>query len=161
MLWIDDLSQPDHLFPMPFMTTVPFIGEYLEYFNLLPLLMAGAMLVSQKVLPQTGAAANPQQKTMMTIMPVFFAVICYKMASGLNLYIFVSTLLGIAQQAITRMQKDVDITPKQKASRKRQHFYKAAQDRKRRLAKEAKGAARRSRTHRSPGADKPSKDAPK
>ncbi|MFO7974714.1 MAG: membrane protein insertase YidC [Candidatus Hydrogenedentota bacterium] len=162
MLWINDLSQPDHLFHMPYMTTLPFVGEYLEYFNLLPILMALSMLVSQKVLPQSGAAANPQQKTMMTIMPIFFGVICYSMASGLSLYILVSTVLGIVQQAITRMQKDVDITPKKKkAPRKRQHFYKAAQERKRRIAKETKTEARRSRTNRPASVEKQAKDAPK
>ena len=125
------------------------------------MLFRSSMLVSQKVLPQTGAAANPQQKTMMTIMPIFFGVICYRMASGLNLYILVSTVLGIVQQTITRMQKDVDVSPKKdRAPRKRQHFYKAAQDRKRRIAKETKAAARRSRTNRPAGA-KDSKGAPK
>jgi len=128
----------------------------------LPLLMAVAMLISQKVLPQTGPAANPQQKAMMTIMPLFLAVACYRVASGLNLYILVSTLLGIVQQSITRIQKDVTITPnKQQAPRKRQHFYKAAQERKRRIAKEAKAAARRSQLTRSMGAEKEPKSAPK
>ncbi|MEA3366452.1 MAG: YidC/Oxa1 family membrane protein insertase, partial [Candidatus Hydrogenedentes bacterium] len=109
-----------------------------------------------------GAAANPQQKTMMTIMPIFFGVICYRMASGLNLYILVSTLLGIVQQAITRMQKDVDISPKKRrAPRKRQHFYKAAQERKRRIAKETKAAARRSRPNRPASVQKGAQDAPK
>jgi len=120
------------------------------------------MVVSQKVLPQPGAAANPQQKTMMTIMPVFFAVVCYRVASGLNLYILVSTLLGIVQQTFTRMQKDVDVTPdKLKAPRKRQHFYKAAQERKRRIAKEAEAAARKSRATRLMGAEKEPKNAPR
>ncbi len=161
ILWITDLSQPDHLFHTPYMTMLPFVGQYLEYFNLLPILMALAMVVSQKVLPQTGAAANPQQKTMMTLMPVMFGVICYRMASGLNLYILVSTVLGIVQQAITRMQKDVDVSPdKLKAPRKRQHFYKAAQERKRRIAKETKAAARRSRTNRPAGAERDVKSAP-
>lgn len=161
-LWITDLSQPDHLFHMPFMTAIPFVGDFLEYFNLLPLLMAVAMLISQKVLPQTGPAANPQQKAMMTFMPLFLAVACYRVASGLNLYILVSTLLGIVQQSITRIQKDVTITPnKQQAPRKRQHFYKAAQERKRRIAKEAKAAARRSQLTRSMGAEKEPKSAPK
>ena len=162
MLWITDLSQPDHLFHLPNLTALPIVGPHLEYFNLLPILMAIAMVVSQKVLPQPGAAANPQQKTMMTIMPVFFAFVCYRVASGLNLYILVSTLLGIAQQTLTRMQKDVDVTPdKTKAPRKRQHFYKAAQERKRRIAKEAEAAARKSRATRLMGAEKEPKNAPR
>ena len=60
------------------------------------------------------------------------------------------------------MQKDVDVTPdKTKAPRKRQHFYKAAQERKRRIAKEAEAAARKSRATRLMGAEKEPKNAPR
>ena len=65
-------------------------------------------------------------------------------------------------QTFTRMQKDVDVTPdKLKAPRKRQHFYKAAQERKRRIAKEAEAAARKSRATRLMGAEKEPKNAPR
>ncbi len=156
--WIQDLSKPDHLIHMPFMTDVPFVGQYLEYFNLLPILMAGAMVISQKVLPTSGPSQNSQQKMMMTFMPIFFSIVCYTMPAGLNLYIFVSTVLGIAQQAFTRYGGgEVDISPKKKKGpRKRQHFYTAAQSRKRRLVKEGKTSAKH--PGKAKGADKaPSK----
>ena len=152
ILWIQDLSQPDHLFHTPFLSGIPFIGQHLEYFNLLPFLMGASMVISQKVLPQSGPATNPQQKTMMTIMPIFFSVVCYKMASGLNLYIFVSTVLGIGQQALTRMYKDVDVSPKKKmAPRRKRHFYDAAQARKKRMAKEHKPSSKKGSSARSGG----------
>jgi membrane protein insertase Oxa1/YidC/SpoIIIJ len=79
---------------------------------------------------------NPQQKMMMTIMPIFFSFVCYNMASGLNLYILTSTLLGMVQQKFTRVG-DVDMKPK-KVVGKGQHFYTAAKARQRQLAREAK-----------------------
>ncbi|NIA13441.1 MAG: membrane protein insertase YidC [Nitrospiraceae bacterium] len=142
-LWINDLSTPDKLFHMPWMRGVPFVGETFEYFNLLPILMGLAMVLNSKLMPTTAAAQNQQQKTMMTIMPVFFSFICYNMAAGLNLYILTSTVLGMVQQHFTRVS-DVDVKPKKvKTAAKKQHFYVAAQARKRRLDKEAKKAKRR------------------
>ncbi len=136
VFWITDLSEPDQLFHIPALANIPFVSM-LEYINLLPILMGLAMVLSQKLMPVSGAAQNPQQKFMMTFMPIFFCFICYRMASGLSLYILTSTLLGIVQQKLTRAG-DVDIKPKKKTPRRHQHFYTAAQERKRRLAREAK-----------------------
>ncbi|MCL4219032.1 MAG: YidC/Oxa1 family insertase periplasmic-domain containing protein, partial [Candidatus Hydrogenedentes bacterium] len=137
-VWIRDLSQPDHLLELSFLHDVPFIGEYLAYLNILPFLMGGAMFLNTKILPPTGPVVNPQQKMIMNLMPVIFCVFCYNLASGLNLYIFVSTLVGIAQQAIVRSIDVESPPPKKKVARKKQHFYKAAQERKRRMVKETK-----------------------
>jgi len=134
--WMTDLSQADKMFHMPWMKDVPFIGGTFEYFNLLPILMGVAMLLSQKVMPTTGPMQNPQQKMMMNIMPVFFSFICYKMASGLNLYILTSTILGMVQQRFTRVN-EAELKEK-KPLLKRQHFYTAAQSRKRQMTREAK-----------------------
>lgn len=137
--WITDLSEPDHLLTLPF--TIPFPMQPIETFNLLPILMAGAMVVSTKIMPTSGPVTNPQQKMMMNIMPVFFSIICYNMASGLNLYILTSTLLGIAQNyAVSKADINVDISkkPKSKTATRSKHFYTAAQQRKREVAKEAK-----------------------
>jgi YidC/Oxa1 family membrane protein insertase len=133
--WINDLSQPDRLFHLPWMKQVPFLGMF-EYFNLLPILMGVAMVVSQKVMPVSGPAQNPQQKLMMNIMPVFFSFVCYRMYSGLSLYILTSTVLGMVQQKFTRVG-EVEMKARKPVG-KRQHFYTAAQARKRQLAREAK-----------------------
>jgi len=134
--WMTDLSQPDHMLYMPWMKEVPFVGSMLQYLNLLPILMGISMILSQKVMPVSGPAQNPQQKMLMNIMPVFFAVMCYKMASGLNLYILTSTILGVVQQKFIRVA-DTDVKVR-KPPAKRQHFYTAAQARKRQIAREAK-----------------------
>ena len=141
MLWINDLSQPDRLLHIPALAGIPLLGIF-AYINVLPLLMGLAMVLQNKFAPMSGPVQNPQQKMMMTFMPIFFSFICYSMASGLNLYILVSTLLGILQQRFTWVG-EVELKPKPKSVVKRQHFYAAAQARKRQMAKEAKRDKRR------------------
>ncbi|MCX5758316.1 MAG: membrane protein insertase YidC, partial [Candidatus Hydrogenedentes bacterium] len=147
--WIKDLSQPDHMFHIQALHGLQFVGTF-EYFNLLPFLMGASMLLNQKMMPTTGPIQNQQQKMMMNIMPVFFTFICYNMASGLNLYIFTSTVLGMVQQKFTHVG-EVELKVK-KAAPKRQHFYTAAQAKKRQFAKEMKQASKRKPT-RGEGAD--------
>ena len=142
IFWITDLSQADHMFHMPWMKAVPFLGETFEYFNLLPLLMGLAMYLNQKLMPTSGPVQNPQQKMIMNIMPIFFCFICYNMAAGLNLYILTSTILGMVQQKFTRVS-ETEAKPKKKAVGKRQHFYTAAEARKRQQARESKRDKRR------------------
>jgi len=88
--WVKDLSQPDtsHILGM----SIP----------ILPTLMIISMFVVQKMTPMP--TADPQQKTMMLLMPLMMGFIFFRLASGLNLYYFVANLVGIAQQAaINRM----------------------------------------------------------
>lgn len=134
IFWMTDMSQPDRLLSLPFSIPIPFTNGGLDSINLLPILMGVLMYVSQKLTPGVSVVQTQQQRIMMTIMPIFFTAICYNMASGLSLYIMVSTLLGIVQNYIVPV-KDVDITPK-KVSSSRKHFYTAAQERKRQWAKE-------------------------
>lgn len=79
MLWIHDLSNKDP-------------------FYVLPLLMTGAMFLQQKITPNT--ISDPVQKKVMLFMPLIFGFIMKDLPSGLSLYIFVSTLMGILQQMI-------------------------------------------------------------
>lgn len=136
MLWMTDLSEPDHLYTLPFTIPLPFAGSGINSINVLPILGAIAMMLSTKFNPTSGPVQNQQQKMMMTIMPIFVTLICYNMASGLNLYIFISTLLGVAQTFfVQRIDINVDTKPKKTFTRPR-HFYAAAQARKRQVAKE-------------------------
>ena len=77
ILWIHDLSNKDP-------------------FYVLPVLMTGAMFLQQKMTPNT--ISDPVQKKVMMFMPLIFGFIMKDLPSGLSLYIFVSTLLGILQQ---------------------------------------------------------------
>lgn len=79
VLWIHDLSNKDP-------------------FYVLPVLMTGAMFLQQKISPNT--MTDPVQKKMMMFMPLVFGFIMKDLPSGLSLYIFVSTMMGILQQLL-------------------------------------------------------------
>ncbi len=75
--WIRDLSSHDPFF-------------------VLPVLLGIAMYFQQKLTPQ--ATVDPAQQTVMKIMPFMFTFLMIYLPAGLNLYILVSTLWGVAQQ---------------------------------------------------------------
>lgn len=75
--WIHDLSARDPYY-------------------ILPILMTVAMYYMTKMTPQT--VTDPAQQKMMTLMPLLFGVFLFLYSSGLVLYIFTSSLVGIAQQ---------------------------------------------------------------
>ncbi len=93
--WIDDLSQPEALFSIPGLD-IPV--------RVLPLLMGASMFFQQKFTP---SAMDPaQMRIMLWVMPVMFTFLFYQFASGLVLYWFTSTLLGIGQQWLTNRRAD-------------------------------------------------------
>jgi len=94
-LWIRDLSMPDAV-PLPF--SLPMVGDSI---NILPILMAGAMVFQQKASMRKGAAESSQakqQQQMMVLMPVIFLFIMYSFPSGLVLYWLTNTLLTMYEQ---------------------------------------------------------------
>lgn len=76
-LWIQDLSERDPYY-------------------ILPALVGGAMYFSMKLNPQT--SMDPAQQKIMKFMPLMFSAFLFTLPAGLNLYIFVSTIVGMAQQ---------------------------------------------------------------
>ena len=102
-LWINDLSQPDTIFHLPFFG-LPV--------NPLPLLMGVSMLWQMKLTPSTG---DPKQQQMMTYMPLIMLVFFYSASSGLTLYWTVQQLLSIAQQWWSLRQPDAAALPKSPA----------------------------------------------
>jgi len=95
-LWALDLSKPDTLFMIPGVTFLPFIStpEGLP-FNLLPLLMGGAMFGQFKLNP---APPDPMQAKIMQFMPLVMTGMMAWFPSGLVLYWLTNTVLSIAQQ---------------------------------------------------------------
>ncbi len=98
-LWIKDLSQPDRLIP-----NIPLFPNEL---NILPLLMAAAMFLQQKLstppVPASSDTADQmaqQQKMMAVMMPVLFGILFYKLPSGLVLYWLTNTILTIVEQGM-------------------------------------------------------------
>lgn len=98
-LYIDDLTQPDMLFQLPF--SLPFLGEW---FNLLPVLYVIVTIISQKMMPKATDPQMAQQQKMMMWMMVAFGFIFYSFSSGLLLYFLTSASLGIVEQKIIRRE---------------------------------------------------------
>ncbi len=95
MLWINDLSAPDRLFPD---LGIPYVGGI----PVLTLLMGASMFFQQKMTPTTG---DPTQAKMMMMMPIVFTFIFINFPSGLVLYWLVNNLLSIGQQYWTNKSK--------------------------------------------------------
>ncbi len=91
-LWVADLSKPDTLFMIP---GIDFP------FNLLPLLMGGAMLWQSHLTPPA-PGMDPAQAKMMRYMPLMFLVFLYNYSAGLALYWTVNNLLTIVQTKLTK-----------------------------------------------------------
>ncbi len=75
--WIQDMSAPDPYY-------------------VLPLVMGLSMFLQQRLMPP--AMDAQQARIMMYMMPIMFTVFMLFLPAGLVLYIFVNTLLGMAQQ---------------------------------------------------------------
>jgi len=80
------------------------LGGPLTSFNLLPILVGGAMYFQQKLMPQTAPTTDQarQQQKMMAFMPIFLAVVLYSAPAGLALYILTSTCLGFLEYKFFR-----------------------------------------------------------
>lgn len=79
----------------PFLFWIRDLAAHDPYF-VLPALLGIAMFFQQKLTPTP--SADEAQQMMMKIMPVMFTVFMLFLPAGLNLYILVSTLWGVAQQ---------------------------------------------------------------
>ncbi|HSY22864.1 MAG TPA: membrane protein insertase YidC [Polyangiaceae bacterium] len=79
-LWFADLSAPDRFF-------------------LLPIVLGGAMIVQQRIVPQQGM--DPMQAKMMTwLMPGVFTVMMLFLPAALGVYMLTNSVLGITQQLV-------------------------------------------------------------
>jgi YidC/Oxa1 family membrane protein insertase len=106
-LWAADLSKPDTLFMIPGLTFIPALSDpiYGLPFNLLPLMMMGAMLWQSHLTPPS-PGMDPVQQKMMRWMPAIFILFLYNYSSGLSLYMTVSTLASVLQTKLTKNLKD-------------------------------------------------------
>ena len=84
-LWFHDLSAPD---------TIK-VGAW-EVPFLLPLALGATTFIQQKIMPQQ---MDPAQQKMMTyFMPLVFTAMMLFLPSGLGVYMFTNSILGIVQQ---------------------------------------------------------------
>jgi YidC/Oxa1 family membrane protein insertase len=79
-LWFPDLSEPDKFFVLPFV-------------------IGATSFLQQKMMPMQGGDPA-QQKMMLYMMPAMFTVFMLFLPSGLGVYMFTNSLLGIAQQQV-------------------------------------------------------------
>jgi len=85
----------------------------IQYLGILPFLVAGSMYIQQKMTSPGGAAgkgggSSEQTQKMMTIMmPLLIGFMSFTLPSGLTLYWFTSTLLGIGQQYLINKKAPV------------------------------------------------------
>jgi YidC/Oxa1 family membrane protein insertase len=100
-LWVADLTKPDTIFLIPGLNFP---------FNLLPLLMVGTMVWQAHLQPPSPGMDDSQQK-MMRYMPLMFLVFLYNYSSGMALYMTISTLAGVIQTRLTRIQAAPAATP--------------------------------------------------
>ncbi len=100
-LWVADLTKPDTVFMIPGLNFP---------FNLLPLLMVGTMIWQAHAQPPSPGMDASQQK-MMRYMPLIFLVFLYNYSSGMALYMTVSTLAGVLQTKMTKINPVPALTP--------------------------------------------------
>jgi YidC/Oxa1 family membrane protein insertase len=96
-LWLPDLSAPEPYF-----------------IHILPILMAGTMIVLQLITP--APSADPLQRKMMAVgMPLFMLYVLWSAPSGLLLYWLVGNIVGFAQQFLinkwTNTEGDEPVAP--------------------------------------------------
>lgn len=112
IFWIKDLSAPDptsvfNLFGLlPYdPTALPLIGAFLGI-GVLPLMMGAAMWFQTKLNPPP---TDPVQAQVFALMPIMFTFLFAGFASGLVLYWFWNTFLGILQQWYIMKRNGVDV----------------------------------------------------
>jgi YidC/Oxa1 family membrane protein insertase len=94
-LWVADLSKPDTVWMIPGLNFP---------FNLLPLLMVGAMVWQAHLQPPSPGMDAAQAK-IMRYLPLIFLVFLYTYSSGMALYMTVSTLMSVLQTKVTKMNQ--------------------------------------------------------
>jgi YidC/Oxa1 family membrane protein insertase len=105
-LWVTDLTKPDTLWVIPGINFP---------FNLLPLLMV-AVMIWQAHLQPPSPGMDPSQQKMMRYMPLMLLIFLYTYSSGMALYMTVSTLAGVVQTKLTKINPpaapvDARLTP--------------------------------------------------
>lgn len=82
----------------------------IQYLGIMPFLVGGSMYIQQKMTStggggtaagKDGGSAQQTQKMMTIMMPLLIGFMSFTLPSGLTLYWFTSTLLGIGQQYLT------------------------------------------------------------
>lgn len=99
IFWINDLSEPDRAFFIPF-------GSYIFSVNILPLAYAIMMYISMSISMRSSTMEGPQA-TVMKMMPFIFVVFFWTIASGVILYFVISIMIDLIQRLVLdKLSKD-------------------------------------------------------
>jgi YidC/Oxa1 family membrane protein insertase len=101
------LANSIELFQAPFIFWIKDLTTKDPYY-VIPAFMGVAMFIQQKITPMSGM--DPAQQKIMLFMPIIFTFIMLNLPSGLTLYIFVSTILGVIQQQYMTRNEPAKIT---------------------------------------------------
>jgi YidC/Oxa1 family membrane protein insertase len=98
-LWANDLSTYDSIFHLPF--EIPFYGDHVSLFTLL---MTVTTIFTMKFSNQASASSSqmPGMKGMMYVMPVMLLFILNGFSAALTYYLFLSNLITVGQNAISK-----------------------------------------------------------
>ncbi len=124
--FLADLSVPDRFISLGSGFRIPLIGIHVTSINLLPILMGVVFYIQQKYMsppptPNMTPEQIQQQKIMKVMMVVLFPLFLYAAPSGLTLYIFTSTCVGILESRYVRRHIDqMDLTAPAPAVKKRE-----------------------------------------
>ena len=106
-LWAEDLSTYDAFFSWG--AEIPLLGSHLSLFTLLMTTSTIAYTyISQQMTPTATAPGQPNMKFMSYMMPLVFFFMLNDYASGLTYYYFLSNLITIGQQLISKKFIDED-----------------------------------------------------
>lgn len=92
-LFMEDLSAPDALFPLPFWPGL---------FNVLPICWIALMVILQSRMPLPTDPQQRQMQQIMRYMPLMFGVMLYNYASGLMVYMVTSMIWTFGESAVTK-----------------------------------------------------------
>ncbi|TET37110.1 MAG: membrane protein insertase YidC [Planctomycetota bacterium] len=96
--WISDLSQPD---------TITHIATYPV--NILPIACVAVMILQMKLQPKPqDKQQQASQRMMMFMFPVLFGFMFYTLPSGLTLYFFASTLIGLIEHRMLKKKREAE-----------------------------------------------------
>lgn len=104
--WINDLSQPEILFTLPF--SIPLYGANVA---LLPIIMAAMTFFQQKM-----TISDPNQKAMVYFMPVIMLIMFNGFPAGVVFYWTLSSAFSLVQQWLMNKKKSSSVPVSQEQS---------------------------------------------
>jgi len=142
--WCTNLAGPDMLYdwgPNAFPYLTDYTGWLGPNLNVLPLISVVLFIVQQKMLTPPAADEQQQmQQNMMKFMTLFIGIMFYKVASGLCLYIIISSLWGVLERKLmpSKSLEQVESEAAKPAAQGKERPKRSAED-----IKKAENAARR------------------